>query len=139
MAGYQKNKGDIFAFLISIFFAPLIVGFVATAALFVTFPVLVLIPMASVPFGMPVYLIFAGPILYIYQRFTIPNPIYSALLCLAINMIVFNTELVINGHYGEVFEPTLLELRLNWGNFFAPAWGLVFALLYLRLILLTRR
>ena len=91
--------------------------------------VLLVLPVAQLVAGMsPVfgglqYLVFGGVSLWIYLQNSPARPLACAILMLAVNGLV-TVGIYLLGY------PEFGEFCLRLGSFFAPLWGLVFALLY---------
>ena len=88
-------------------------------------PVAQLVAGMSPVFGGLQYLIFGGVSLWIYLQNSPARPLACAFLMLAVNSLV-TAGIYLLGH------PEFGEFCLRLGSFFAPLWGLVFALLYRR-------
>ncbi|NIZ62645.1 hypothetical protein DL239_16865 [Sedimentitalea sp. CY04] len=86
-------------------------------------PVAQLIAGLSPVFGGLQYLFFGGVALWVYLQNNPARPLACALLMLAVNGLV-TAGIYLLGH------PEFGEFCLRLGSFFAPLWGLVFALLY---------
>ncbi|WP_371226329.1 hypothetical protein [Roseovarius sp. 2305UL8-3] len=89
-----------------------------------------LIPVVAVPMGYLPYLVFGGPVLFLYLLVFPANAILTGLLLLCVNIIAFHPSLDIARQIGMNLTTQQVELNLSMGSIFAPLWGAAFGVLY---------
>ena len=80
--------------------------------------------------GVVPYLAFGGPVLLLVLRKRALSPLEGALVLLAVNTWVFGGALAANAAFSGVFDQSAALMKLQFGAFFAPVWGAVFAAYY---------
>ncbi len=109
------------AFAVALIFAPCVI---ALSAFWIY-----LIPIFAVSMGYFPYLIFGGPVLLLYM-FLLPHiPLVPTALLFGVNYMVFSGE----AQLAQVllgYGPADISLRLEFGSFFAPVWGIAFEIIY---------